>query len=398
MPALTAFRPLPSRVVSISDLRTLAQRRLPRVVFDYVDGGADAEVTLRENCRVFDDVIFRPRQAVYCEQCDLRATVLGHQIAFPAILAPVGYSRMIHPGGEVAAASAAGAAGTIYTLSTISGHPLENVKSAANGPAWYQLYLVGGRAVAERAIARAKAAGFSALAVTIDTPVAGMRERDHRNGMRPLLNGTFAERLGYYMQFLSRPTWLTNFLLDGGTPGLPNIVMDNGRPMPLMDVTAALAAAVVTWDDFRWIRAAWNGPIIAKGILTGDDARRAIDHGASAVVVSNHGGRQLDTVSPTLRVLPEVAAAARGQAEVFMDGGIRRGADIVKALCLGARAVLIGRGYAYGLAAAGADGVAHAVKIFRDGVERTMRLLGCPSIAELNPSWLELPHDWRLPD
>ena len=383
------------RVINIDDLRRMARRRLPKVIFDYVDGGAEGEVTLRENCRVFDEVTFRPRQAVAISNCELSSRVLGLNLSFPAILAPVGYSRLMHPGGEVAAAAAAGSAGTAYILSTISGHKLENVRAASSGPVWYQLYLVGGRQVAEAAIERARRAGFSALVVTIDTPVAGMRERDPRNGMKELLGSSVFAKLPFVPQFLAHPAWLASFLLDGGVPNLENIVIRGKGPMPLVDVTAALASAVVTWDDLHWLRQLWTGPIVVKGVLTGDDAKRAVDHGAAAVVVSNHGGRQLDGVSSSLRALPEVVAALDGQAEVLMDGGVRRGSDIIKAICLGARAVLVGRAYAYGLAAAGQTGVARALEILHADVERTLRLLGCPSISLLNPSYVEVPSHWR---
>ncbi len=373
----------------------MARRRLPQAVFDYLDGGAEGEVTLRENCRVFDDVTFRPRQAVAISTCELGTQVLGQQLSLPAILAPVGYSRLMHPSGEIGAAAAAGSAGTGYTLSTISGHRLENVKAASTGPVWYQLYLVGGRAVAEGAIERARNAGFSALVVTIDTPVAGMRERDPRNGMKELLGGSLFAKLPYLHQMLTHPRWLASFLLDGGVPDLENIVIPGKGPMPLLDVSAALASAVVTWEDLRWIRQSWPGPIIVKGVLIADDAKRAIQEGASAIVVSNHGGRQLDGVAPTLRALPEIVAAVNGQLEVLMDGGIRRGADVVKALCIGARAVLIGRAYAYGLAAAGQAGVARALEILRDDIERTLRLLGCPSVSKLDASYIETPSHWN---
>jgi L-lactate dehydrogenase (cytochrome) len=273
---MTANRALrSSQVVNIEDLCRLAQRRLPKSVFDYLDGGAEAESTLTENCRAFRDVTFRPRGAVAIADCNLKTKVLGHELSFPALLAPVGYSRLMHPGGEVAAARAAGLVGTGYILSTISGHKLENVKAASQGPVWYQLYLLGGREAAEGALDRARRAGF-------------------------------------------------------------------------------------------------------------------------AVVVSNHGGRQLDSVSPSLRALPEVIGAVNGQTEVLMDGGIRRGSDIVKAICLGARAVLIGRAYAYGLAAAGQTGVARALEILRGEVERTLRLLGCPSVAALDRSYVETPHAWSV--
>jgi L-lactate dehydrogenase (cytochrome) len=379
----------------VADLRSLARRRLPKVVFEYLDGGAEGELTLRENCRIFEEVTFRPRHAVAVPASDLRTRVLGVDLSLPVLLAPVGYSRLMHSEGEVAAARAAGAAGTGYILSTISGHPMEDVKAASSGPVWYQLYLLGGRAAAEASIQRAKKAGFSALVLTIDTVVAGMRERDYRNGMKELLGANLLAKIPHLRQFLARPGWLTHFLLDGGIPPLPNVVIPGEGPMPLVDVAAALADAAVTWADLQWIREVWSGPIVVKGILTADDARRAVDEGAAAIVVSNHGGRQLDCVPATLRVLPEVVAAVNGKIEVLMDGGIRRGSDVIKAICLGARAVLIGRAYAYGLGAAGQAGVARALEILRIDAERTLKLLGCPSLAALNGSYVNVPANWN---
>jgi isopentenyl diphosphate isomerase/L-lactate dehydrogenase-like FMN-dependent dehydrogenase len=384
----------PPRVVKVEDLRRVAQRRVPRVVFDYLDGGAEGEVTLRENCRAFEQVTFRPRHAVAVPACDLRTRVLGLDLALPFLLAPVGYSRVMHPDGECGAARAAAKAGTGYILSTLSGHRLEDVKAASTGPVCYQLYLLGGREVAEGTVARARAANCAALVVTIDTAVAGLRERDVRNGMVELLGGNLLSKLPYLPQVLTRPRWLLDFLLDGGVPPMANVVLSDGKPLPLIDVGAALAAAAVTWEDLRWLRQAWPGSIVVKGVLTADDARRAVDEGAAAVVVSNHGGRQLDCVSPTLRALPEVVAAVGDKTEVLMDGGIRRGSDIVKAICLGARAVLIGRGYAYGLAAAGEAGVTRAIQILVADLERTLRLLGCSSIRDLDRSYVDVPAEW----
>jgi isopentenyl diphosphate isomerase/L-lactate dehydrogenase-like FMN-dependent dehydrogenase len=383
------------KVVNIEDLRRLAQRRLPKAVFDYLDGGAEAEQTLAENCRAFRDVMFRPRGAVAVGDCDLKTRVLEHEISFPAMLAPVGYSRLMHPSGEVAAARAAGEAGTGYILSTISGHRLENVKAASTGPVWYQLYLLGGRGAAEGVLDRARRAGCSALVITVDTPVAGLRERDPRNGMKELLGTSVLAKIPYLPNILAHPGWVTSFLRDGGVPKLENIVIPGKGPMELVDVTAALAQSTVAWEDLRWIRQQWTGPIVVKGVLIGDDARRAVDEGAAAVVVSNHGGRQLDSVSPTLRALPEIVAAVKGQTPVLMDGGVRRGSDIAKAICLGARAVLVGRAYAFGLAAAGQAGVARALHILRTDFERTLRLLGCSSATALDRSYVETPRDWN---
>ena len=380
-----------SRAVNIADLRLMARRRLPKAIFDYVDGGAEDELSLRANRRAFEDVTFRPRHAVAVPEPDLRVRVLGHDLALPVLLAPVGYNRMMHPKGECAAARAAGAAGTIYILSTVSGHRLEDVKAAATGPVWYQLYLTGGRDAAKAGIERARAAGFSALVITIDTYVAGMRERDVHNGTPELLGPKVLSKLPYLPQFLAHPAWLVSFLLDGGVHRLPNIVVPGEGPLPLVDVSTALSRVSFTWEDLSWIRPLWPGPIIIKGVLTGDDARRAVDGGAAAVVVSNHGGRQLDSSPATLRVLPEVVAAVNGRAEVLMDGGIRRGADVVKAICLGARAVLVGRAYAYGLGAAGEAGVARALDIFRTDLVRTLKLLGCGSVAGLDRSYVDVP-------
>ena len=383
-----------SHFVNIEDLRRAAKRRLPRAVFDYIDGGADGELTLRENCQAFERIMFRPRCAVATPKCDLRTQVLGIPLALPVILGPVGSCRMFYPRGEEAASRAAGAAGTVYTLSTLSGCKLEDVRTATPGHAWYQLYLCGGREVATGTIQRARDAGYSALVLTIDTPVAGLRERDSRNGIKELLTRRMLPMMPHVWQFASKPAWLAAFLRDGGLMKFPNVVLPDSGPMLYSDVGAALEQSMVSWDDLRWIKKVWTGPIVVKGVHTGEDARRAVSEGADAIVVSNHGGRQLDGVRSTIQTLPEVVAAVGSRTEVLLDGGIRRGGDIVKALCLGARAVLIGRAYAYGLGAKGGDGVARAIDILRADVIRTMKLLGCSSVAELNRSYVEIPFDW----
>jgi L-lactate dehydrogenase (cytochrome) len=380
-----------SRIVNIEDLRQAAKRRLPRAVFDYIDGAAEAEVTLRENCRAFDGVMFRPRCAVATPECNTRITVLGMTLDVPFLLAPIGSSRLFFPRGEIAAANEAGEAGTAYILSTFSGCRLEDVKAATKGPALYQLYLAGGRDVAVKSIRRAQEAGYSALVVTIDTPVAGLRERDVRNGVKELASRNIFQMMPFIPQVLARPRWLAGFLADGGLMNFPNVVLPDKGPMSYADVGVALAQSVVTWSDLRWIRDAWSGPIVVKGVLTGHDAQRAVDEGAAAIVVSNHGGRQLDGVSATLNALPEVLASVGSKVDVLLDGGIRRGSDIVKAICLGARAVLVGRAYAYGLGAAGGPGVAHAIEILRSDLVRVLKLLGCRSVAELDQSYIDTP-------
>lgn len=379
-----------SRTVDIEDLRELARRRVPRIVFNYIDGGADAEWTLRENRRAFDTVTFRPRHAVAVPSCDLRTRVLGMELAMPVLLAPVGYLRVMHPRGEIAAAQAAGRAGVGLILSTVSGHRLEDVKAASLGQVWYQLYLTGGRAAAESAMHRAMVAGYTALVITIDSNIIGHREREVRDGMEQLLRGSLWSKIPFTPQVLARPGWLARFLLDGGLPDMPNIVNPERGVLRVRDAHTAMKREAFSWHDMPWIRALWKGPIVIKGVLSAEEARRAIDYGAAAVVVSNHGGRQLDCVPASLAVLPEIVEAANGRAEVLMDSGIQRGSDIVKAICLGARAVLCGRAYVYGLAAAGEPGVARAIEILRADLERSLKLVGCSSVGMLDKSYVRM--------
>jgi L-lactate dehydrogenase (cytochrome) len=380
-----------SQVVNIADFRRMAKRRLPPVVFDYIDGGAEDEITLRANERAFADVTFRPRQCVETPDPDLRTTVLGTTFDLPFLLAPLGFCRMFYPRGESVAAREAHAAGTGYILSSFSGQRLEEVRADTNGPLWYQLYVPGGRAVAEATIARARAAGYSVLAVTIDTPVSGMRERDIRRGAGALLKGGIGTLLPHAWQFVTRPRWVIGYLGDGAPRVFPNVQLPGVGAMPCGDTGVLLAETNVTWKDLAWIRDAWRGPIVVKGVHTGDVARQAVDAGADAVIVSNHGGRQLDGVAASIRALPEVVAAVGDRVEVLMDGGIRRGADIVKARCLGAKAVLIGRAYGWALGAAGGPGVARAIAILKTDLNRTMRLLGCAAIEKLDHTFVETP-------
>ena len=251
--------------------------------------------------------------------------------------------------------------------------------------------------MASAALRRARAAGFSAVAVTIDTTVSGLRERDVRNDVSGMVSRRFWSSLRAVPELASHPRWLAGFLADGGLMSFPNVELPGQGPMPYADVGVALEQSAVSWPDLRWIRDVWQGPIVIKGVHTADDARCAIDAGADAIVVSNHGGRQLDGVAATLRVLPEVLDAVNGRIEVLLDGGIRRGSDVVKALALGAKAVLVGRAYAYGLAAAGEAGVHRAIEILRGDVIRTLKLLGCPSVGALDRSYVGVPPEWAPP-
>ena len=376
------------RAVTIADLRRMGRARLPAVVFDYLDGAAEAETTLRDNMRAFRRWQFRPRLGVEIPKVDLGVTVMGQKLAWPAMAAPIGYSALMHRDGERGTARAVKAAGLAQILSTISGAAMEDV-AATGVPLFMQIYLLGGREAGEGTLARAAACGVKGLFLTIDTPVAGRRERDLRNGMVQLLGKNHFAKLPYLPDVLAHPRWVFDFMTGASMPHLPNVVIPGEGPLPMTDVAKTLSRSVVTWADLTWIRESWKGPIAIKGVHTGEDALRAIDGGADAVVVSNHGGRQLDGVPAGLDMLPEVVRAANGQCEVLVDGGIRRGGDIVKALALGAKAVLLGRGHAYGLAAGGEKGVTRALSIFHSDLVRTMKLLGRASVAELDESALQ---------
>lgn len=391
MPASRALE----RAVNIEDIRLLARKRVPRPIFDYVDGGAENEVTLRDNRRSWDEIFFRPHNAVYTPQPDLRTNVMGFDLAMPVLLGPIGFTRLLNSQGERAVAEAARAEGIGYLMSSFSGYPCEQVAAAGQDPLWYQLYLAGGRSVTEATLQRVWSAGFKVLAITIDTNSPGMRERDLHNGSPALMSGNIGAMLPYLPSILSKPRWLVQFLADRDAMFFPNIQIPGSGPLPASDVKRMLAGATITWQDLEWIRRAWPGPIIAKGVITGDDARRALDYGCVGVVVSNHGGRQLDTSYPTARALPEVVRAIDGQGVILMDGGIRRGSDILKAICMGAHAVLLGRAYAYGLLAEGREGVARSVAILKADLLRTMALLGCASLKELDSSFIDVPRHWQ---
>jgi L-lactate dehydrogenase (cytochrome) len=380
---------------SVAEARRRAKRILPRVVYDYIDGGADDEVTMGENEAAFRRLAFRPRVAVDTGEPALATTVLGTDVSMPLLLAPCGLVRLMHPDGAAGVGRAANSRGTLWVLSSVAGVSLEAVADVP-GHKWFQLYASGGRPEAASTIERAEAAGYEALVVTVDTPALGNRERDTRNGVTsPLrLNAHTAVALG--PQVLARPRWALRMMRDGvSMMGRPSRAGDakSGGTQPGSGMGAAGAVAMLaspfTWSDIAWMRERWSKPLLVKGVLTGEDGRRAADAGADAVVVSNHGGRQLDGAPATIRVLPEVVEAVGGRIEVLLDGGVRRGADVVKALSLGARAVLIGRPYLYALAVNGQAGVEQILEVLRTEMSRSLRLLGCASVAELDPSYVE---------
>lgn len=382
-------------MLSVEDYRLVAKKKLPRVVFDYVDGGAETEFTVRENRGAFQQVTLRPRGGVDPSGSDMSTTVLGHELSMPILLSPCGMARTVHPGGDVAGARAAAKAGTIFSLSTMSGHTVEEVVAAANGsPVWYQAYRVGTRERAERAIRRAHLAGASALLVTMDTAVGSLRERDRRSGGLSLLGSSKLRAAPHFFKLFRTPSWLRDHLLDGIRPKLMNVVHEDGTPQIL---GRGGGPSGIGWHDLNWVRDAWPGPIIIKGLLTGDDASRAADEGAAAVIISNHGGRQLDTANATLRALPEIVQAVDGRCEVLLDGGIRSGIDVIKALSLGARAVMVGRPWLYGLGVGGQDGIEAVLKVLRDGLVRNMGLLGVKKVSELDESFVNAPKEWFEP-
>ena len=383
------------RCVTVDHLRQVMERRVPPIVNEYYRGGADNEVTLRDNVEAFQRERFKPRSGVQLDTVEMRTEILGQTIALPVIAGPIGSPRMLWPCGEAVAAKAVGEAGTICTLSTLTGTDLEEVRAASQGPCWYQLYLVGGKEVAARGIERAKNAGYSALVLTIDTAVPGNRAHHEWLGAPQAINGTPLQKLQFGPQMLRHLSWLMGFYADGGMMQFRNVILNDGQPMPYADIGTQLRASVVTWQHLPWIRQIWgeDKPIIVKGVQCVEDARLAVEHGVDAIVVSNHGGRQLDRVYPTLAMLKDIAPTLRGSGmTLLLDGGIRSGADVVIALAHGADAVLAGRAYIYGLGAGGEAGVCKAFAILKKEIEDTLRLLGCASIHDLRAEEHLLPY------
>ena len=382
------------RLRSVHEAERLARRRVPRSVASFVEGGTGAEYTIADNLRAFEEITFRPRAAVAPGKRALETTVLGSTLSMPVIVAPTGMVRIVHRDGEIGAARAAGAAGTAIGISTLSSSPIEAITAATTGPVWYQVYFAGGREGAELAIDRAAAAGCTALLVTVDLASAAGRERAMRGGQIPT-RVDVKTALQYAPEMLFKPRWVADYLRDGLRIDVPNVrTTIDGPALSAAEASASMRHAAPTWDDLGWIRERFPGRVAVKGVVTADDASRAVDLGADAVIVSNHGGNALDGTPGTLRMLPEVVAAVGDRTEVLMDGGIRRGADVVKALALGARAVLIGRAYVWALAARGESGVAEILQMFRDELGRTLSLLGCPGVDALDPSYLDVPNWW----
>ncbi len=368
------------RARNISDLRDMALRRLPRMVFDYIDGGADDEVTLKRSVQAFREIELVWDALADVSAIDTATTIMGAPMRLPFFISPTAASRLFHPrGGEIAVARAAEKAGIVYATSSIASTTLEDIAAATNGPRWFQVYVWKDRALVAEILMRAREAGYSGVILTVDVPVAGNRERDPKNRFTipPQVNWHTAT------QTLARPGYLWDLMTtpEIGPANFMHMAVEGG----VIELINSQFDRTVTWADAQWLRETWGGKFAVKGIATAADALRCVEIGADAVWVSNHGGRQLDSAPATIATVPAIADAVRGEAEIVLDGGVRRGGDIVKALALGANAVALGRAYLWGLAAGGEAGVSRAIEILESELKRTMALLGRARIADLKP-------------
>jgi L-lactate dehydrogenase (cytochrome) len=376
--------------VSVDDLRQQARRNVPRGVFDYVDGGAEDEVTLQRNVAAFRRVEFRPRVLQDVGAIDTSCRLLGRTLPLPLVLGATGFTRILDPAGELAVARAAARKGLPYTLSTLATRSIEEVAAESGGSKWFQVYVWRDRGLVRDMLERADRAGYEAIVITVDTPVLGRRERDVRRGF------ALPPRLGpgTLLDGALHPAW-TWRLLRSEPITFANVAGRAGAEVTdavnLAEYIGSQFDPTLSWDDFEWFRSAWSKSIVVKGVQSVDDAIRAADLGADAIALSNHGGRQLDGAPVPLELVGPVAAAVGERVQVICDGGIRRGSDIVKAVALGATAGMIGRAYLYGLGAAGERGVDHVLDHLADGMRRTMALIGCPTINDLSPAAVQ----WR---
>ena len=380
-----------ARAANVGDLREIARRRLPSGVFGYVDGAAEDERTLQANADAFAAYRFRPRVLRDVSAVDPSTTILGRPAPLPLVLAPTGFTRIVDPEGELAVARAAARAGLPHTLSTMATRSIEEVATASgSGRRWFQVYVWRDRGLVKDMIDRAAANGYDTLMLTVDTAVLGRRERDVRRGF------SLPPKVGLdtILDGARHPRWTWNFVRSepikfANIAGRGSSVGDGSTAVALAEFTNAQFDQSLSWADVDWLRSIWAGPILHKGIQTVDDARIAADHGVDAISVSNHGGRQLDDAPPALDLVAPVVDAIGDQVEIYCDGGVRRGSDVLKAVALGARACLIGRAYLYGLATAGELGVDAVLAMFDADLRRTMSLLGVNRVDELGPEYLE---------
>ena len=377
-----------ARCYSVEDLRFLAMRKLPSPLFHYMDGGSDDEISLRRNSSAFDDYAFLPRTLCDISTIDTSTTLLGKRIAVPFILSPTGMSRLFHHSAEPAVARAAAGAGTIYSLSTMATTRLEDIACATGGPKMFQVYLFKDKGLTAEFVQRCVAARYDALCLTIDTPLAGNRERDRVTGMEMPPRFT----LGSLLSFASHPGWSLAYLLN------PDFEIKNvahrveafeGKSISLIDYVNNQFDRTVGWDDVASLRALWPGPFVVKGVQSVADARRAVGAGASAIMISNHGGRQLDGTMAPVDLVPRIRNAVGDGVELIVDGGVRRGSHVLKALALGANACSLGRAYLYGLAAGGEAGVSRALSLLTEEISRNMALLGATRVSEISADLVE---------
>jgi (S)-mandelate dehydrogenase len=370
------------RAVSVEDLRRMARRRLPNFSFEYVEGGAEDEATLRRNRDVFERIAWLPRALVGAGPADLGTEVFGRPVNMPIIVAPTGFNGLLWPQGDIALARAAAAAGIPFTLSTASNCAVGRLATAVQGNLWYQLYAYKDQSVVDRLIDRVGEAGCDVLVVTADAPVLGAREWDQRNYRAPMKLSVTS-----MLDVLRHPRWLAQVMLPSGAPTFENLVefLPPGKYSALIGAKYSFSQinSRLSWHDVERIRKRWAGKLVVKGLLCVEDARRSVDVGADGIVLSNHGGRQLDGAVSGVELLPAVAADVGERLTVMVDGGFRRGGDVLKAIALGARAVMVGRAPLYGLAAGGEVGASHALGTLRTEMERVMLLLGCGSLSEL---------------
>jgi L-lactate dehydrogenase (cytochrome) len=373
-------------LLTVGDLRRAARRAVPRAVFDFVDGAACDEVTARRNCADFERWALVPRALSGVEQPRLEATVLGHATSFPLLGAPTGLTGLVHHLGELGLARALHQAGGIYVLSSMASYTIEEVVAGSRGPIWLQVYPWRDRQLVRSLLERARDVGIEVLVVTVDVAHAGPRERDARNGFGIPPRATPRTIAGA----LRRPRWTAAFLSKPRVTVANGVAPGTGRadPVSLSGYITAQFDPSATWKELDWFRGHWEGALVVKGILSAADARQALRAGVDAVVVSNHGGRQLDHTPSAITALPAIAAAVDGELPLILDGGIRRGSDVLKALALGASACMAGRPFVYGLAAAGQAGADRAVEILRSEVALAAALVGCPDLADLDRSWV----------
>jgi L-lactate dehydrogenase (cytochrome) len=400
--AVMRFRPIEldpvkrrlARAASVEDLRAIARRRLPRGVFDYIDGAAEDEITLAANSDAYRRIRFRPRVLRDVREVDPSTTLLGRPLPIPLVLAPTGFTRIADSAGELAVARAAARAGLPYALSTLSTRSIEEVAAVSTGPKWFQVYVWRDRDLVREMVERAAAAGYEALLLTVDTPVLGRRERDVRNGftLPPQLG------LGTILDGILHPEWTWDFV-RAEPIRFANVVGrevgDGAAPVALAEYIGSQFDPGLSWRDVDWFRSIWRGPLVIKGIQTVADARLAADAGVAAIALSNHGGRQLDGAPAPLELVPAIADVVGDRVEIICDGGVRRGSDVVKAVALGARACMAGRAYLYGLGAAGERGVDHVLRLLATDMRRTMALVGCRTIADLSRDYVS---GWKRHD